>query len=69
MTEVIPEDEEIEEQLIIIHPLNEVKQDSVNYHQIIKNHIPVVRLMSPKSIKSSKVNLGSVSFIIFLTFR
>jgi len=25
--------------LAFIHPLNDVKQDGINYHQIIKNHI------------------------------
>ena len=32
------EDEELEEDLKVIRPLNEVKNDNINYHQIIKNH-------------------------------
>jgi hypothetical protein len=36
---VIPEDEILEEDLKIIRPLNEVKNDNINYHQIIRNHM------------------------------
>ena len=32
------EDEVLEEDLKVIRPLNEVKNDNINYHQIIKNH-------------------------------
>ncbi|CAI2384584.1 unnamed protein product [Moneuplotes crassus] len=39
ISDPIPEDEELDEDLAIIRPLNEVKEDSINYHQIIKNHI------------------------------
>lgn len=35
----ILEDEPLEEDLKIIRPLNEVKNDNINYHQIIKNHL------------------------------
>lgn len=34
----IPEDSELQEDLKIIRPLNEVKNDNINYHQIIRNH-------------------------------
>lgn len=36
---IIPEDEELTEDLKVIRPLNEVKNDNINYHQIIKNHV------------------------------
>jgi F0F1-type ATP synthase assembly protein I len=36
INEAIPEDKELDENFTFIRPLNEVKQDSVNYHQIIK---------------------------------
>ena len=40
----IPEDEELDDDLKVIRPLNEVKNDNVNYYQIIRNHVkPVVR--------------------------
>ena len=32
----IPEDEPLQEELKVIRPLNEVKNDQVNYHQIIR---------------------------------
>lgn len=35
----IPEDDIVDEPLKVIRPLNEVKNDNINYHQIIKNHI------------------------------
>jgi len=35
----IMEDEPLEEDLKIIRPLNEVKNDNINYHQIIRDHI------------------------------
>lgn len=50
----IPEDEVLDEDLAIIHPLNEVKQDSINYHQIIKNHVPYVKHIPPKQIEPPK---------------
>lgn len=39
VSESIPEDEELNDDLTVIHPLNEVKQDGINYNQIIKNHV------------------------------
>jgi len=33
----INENEELNEQITVLRPLNEVKQDLINYHQIIKN--------------------------------
>jgi hypothetical protein len=35
----IPEDEPLEEDLKIVRPLNEVKNDNINYHQIIRDHV------------------------------
>lgn len=35
----IPEDEPLDEDLKVIRPLNEVKNDNINYYQIIRNHI------------------------------
>mmetsp|Transcript_7569 Transcript_7569/g.6917 ORF Transcript_7569/g.6917 Transcript_7569/m.6917 type:complete len:90 (+) Transcript_7569:1144-1413(+) len=32
----IPEDEALTEELKVVRPLNEIKNDSVNYHQIIR---------------------------------
>lgn len=32
----IPEDEELEEDIKVLRPLNDVKMDQINYHQIIK---------------------------------
>ena len=37
----IMEDEVLDEDLKVIRPLNEVKNDNINYHQIIKNHLKV----------------------------
>jgi hypothetical protein len=34
----IPEDEVLEEDLKVVRPLNEVKNDLVNYHQIIRTY-------------------------------
>ena len=34
----IPEDGVLEEELKVIRPLNEIKNDSVNYHQIIRTY-------------------------------
>ena len=33
---VIPEDGELDEEIKVLRPLNDVKMDQVNYHQIIK---------------------------------
>lgn len=49
ISDAIPEDQEIDDDLIIIRPLNEVKEDSINYHQIIKNHVKRVPSPSPYS--------------------
>ena len=35
----IPEDQPLEEDLKVVRPLNEVKNDNINYHQIIRNHL------------------------------
>lgn len=35
----IPEDEPLEDDLKVIRPLNEVKNDNINYYQIIRNHL------------------------------
>jgi|TARA_B110000285_G_C14962892_1_gene532557 hypothetical protein len=35
----IPEDEPLDEDLKVIRPLNEVKNDNINYYQIIRNHM------------------------------
>ena len=37
----IPEDEELDCDLRVIRPLNEVKNDNINYYQIIKNHVKI----------------------------
>lgn len=44
----------LDEDLAIVHPLNEVKQDSINYHQIIKNHVPYVKPLQTKQIEPPK---------------
>lgn len=54
ISQAIPEDQELDEQLIFVRPLNDVKQDSINYHQIIKNHIPVARTLPQRAKKASK---------------
>ena len=33
---VIPEDSTLDEELKVVRPLNEIKNDQVNYHQIIR---------------------------------
>lgn len=43
ISQSIPEDQELDDELCFVRPLNEVKQDSVNYHQIIKSHAPKTR--------------------------
>ena len=35
----IPEDEILEDNLKVVRPLNEVKNDNINYYQIIRNHV------------------------------
>ena len=50
----ILEDEVLDEQLTFVRPFNEVKQDSINYHQIIKNHVPVIKTLHPKRKQSAK---------------
>lgn len=52
----IPEDEELDDDLMFIRPLNEIKQDSINYHQIVKNHVPAIRRLPPR-MKSSTNNM------------
>ena len=42
----IMEDEVLEEDLKVIRPLNEVKNDNINYHQIIKNHYKFEKQMN-----------------------
>ena len=37
--QTIPEDEPLVEDLKVIRPLNEIKNDTVNYHQIIRTYI------------------------------
>ena len=37
----IPEDEVLEDDLRVVRPLNEVKNDNINYYQIIRNHLRV----------------------------
>jgi division protein CdvB (Snf7/Vps24/ESCRT-III family) len=32
----IPEDDVLEEELKVVRPLNEIKNDQINYHQIIR---------------------------------
>ena len=34
----IPEDETLNEQLSVLRPLNEVKMDQINYHQMLKKY-------------------------------
>ena len=43
----IPEDEPLDEDLKIVRPLNEVKNDNINYHQIIRNHLKI-EVLPPK---------------------
>ena len=50
---IIPEDEELQEDLRVVRPLNEVKNDNINYYQIIRNHLKIER--KPK--KSPKKNI------------
>lgn len=40
---IIPEDEELKEDLRVVRPLNEVKNDNINYYQIIRNHLKIER--------------------------
>lgn len=48
VSQVIPEDEELEGELYIIRPLNEIKPDQLNYNQIIIQHSKPVKPQSPK---------------------
>lgn len=34
----IPEDEVLSEQITVLRPLNEVKMDQINYHQMLKKY-------------------------------
>jgi hypothetical protein len=34
----IPEDEVLNEQISVLRPLNEVKMDQINYHQMLKKY-------------------------------
>ena len=44
----IPEDEILDEDLRVVRPLNEVKNDNINYYQIIRNHLrPIVNKLDP----------------------
>jgi len=47
---IIPEDDELTEDLRVVRPLNEVKNDNINYYQIIRNHLKLER--PPKQKKS-----------------
>jgi len=51
ISQPIPEDQELDDELAFIRPLNETKQDSVNYHQIIKSHMQKAR-QPPQSVLS-----------------
>ena len=49
----IPEDDVLEEDLRVVRPLNEVKNDNINYYQIIRNHVRAekkVPAMPPKNL-------------------
>ena len=54
----IPEDEPLEDDLKVIRPLNEVKNDNINYYQIIRNHLkpepraPIQSRVEPRQKKS-----------------
>ena len=49
----IPEDEELKDDLKIVRPLNEVKNDNINYHQIIRDHfVKPVYVPKPKKEKA-----------------
>lgn len=54
----IPEDEPLEEDLKVIRPLNEVKNDNINYYQIIRNHLKPEpkesRVKQPRLINSKE---------------
>lgn len=50
----IYEDEALDEDLKIIRPLNEVKNDNINYFQIIRNHLKHEPI-SPKKKEARKV--------------
>lgn len=60
ISQSIPEDQELEEDLMFVHPLNEVKQDSINYHQIIKNHIPVEKPVPVYRLQQSSQQISSL---------
>jgi hypothetical protein len=34
----IPEDSSLTEEITVLRPLNEVKMDSINYHQMLKKY-------------------------------
>ena len=48
------EDEPLDEDLKIIRPLNEVKNDNINYFQIIRNHLKYEPI-KPKKKEAKKV--------------
>ena len=54
ISDSIPEDKELDDDLTFVHPLNDVKQDSINYHQIIKNHIKVKKEAPQTRINNSR---------------
>ena len=50
---IIPEDEELCETVKVIRPLNEVKNDNINYHHIVRDHVvPEARCIDSESEKS-----------------
>lgn len=49
----IPEDEELDCDLRIIRPLNDVKNDNINYYQIIRNHVKPDRPPEKKAAKTA----------------
>lgn len=49
----IPEDQPLEEELKVVRPLNEIKNDSVNYHQIIRcynTHNKMMKLVNQNNL-------------------
>ena len=59
ISEPIPEDKELDDDLTFVHPLNDIKQDSINYHQIIKNHLKPKRMpIKPRVTDSNNMPIN-----------
>jgi hypothetical protein len=47
VSETIPEDAPLVESLKVVRPLNQIKNDTINYHQIIRCYNMPAPIMAP----------------------